>query len=224
MLVEGVHFRREWSSPGDIGAKAVLVNVSDLDAMGAEPRVATLSLALPAISGTPPEFGWHAPWSRAVDGLPFIGPHRNYPHHLFALGLGTNPGENYGMQLFEQFAIANNAWPFDEAGNVTMNTPEMIEAGDPSVAPSIAKAVEKIAEYAGVPLPKDEYHGKVQPFALRKAASFAKGSRRLPPSPSMTCSARSASATSSSVARNAATSACGSRSMKPTVSESSSSR
>lgn len=48
MLVEGVHFRREWSSPGDIGAKAVLVNVSDLDAMGAEPRVVLLSLALPA--------------------------------------------------------------------------------------------------------------------------------------------------------------------------------
>lgn len=47
MLVEGVHFRREWSSPGDIGAKAILVNVSDLDAMGAEPRVVLLSLALP---------------------------------------------------------------------------------------------------------------------------------------------------------------------------------
>jgi glycine/D-amino acid oxidase-like deaminating enzyme len=49
-----------------------------------------LSLSLPAISGTPPEFGWHAPWSRAVDQLPFIGSHRNYPRHLFALGLGTN--------------------------------------------------------------------------------------------------------------------------------------
>lgn len=48
MLVEGVHFRREWSSPEDIGAKAVLVNVSDLGAMGAEPRIALLSLALPA--------------------------------------------------------------------------------------------------------------------------------------------------------------------------------
>ena len=30
------------------------------------------------------------PWSRAHDDLPFIGTHRNYPHHLFALGLGTN--------------------------------------------------------------------------------------------------------------------------------------
>jgi glycine/D-amino acid oxidase-like deaminating enzyme len=49
-----------------------------------------LSLALPAISGVLPDYGWHAPWSRAVDDLPFIGPHRNYPNHLFALGLGAN--------------------------------------------------------------------------------------------------------------------------------------
>ena len=49
-----------------------------------------LLLALPAISGAQPEYGWHAPWSRAHDDLPFIGTHRNYPHHLFALGLGTN--------------------------------------------------------------------------------------------------------------------------------------
>ncbi|MDQ3171583.1 MAG: thiamine-phosphate kinase [Acidobacteriota bacterium] len=47
MMIEGVHFRREWSSPHDIGAKAIAVNVSDLGAMGAEPRMATLSLALP---------------------------------------------------------------------------------------------------------------------------------------------------------------------------------
>jgi multiple sugar transport system substrate-binding protein len=47
---------------------------------------------------------------------------------LYAIGLGTNPGENYGHQLFEQFAISNNAWPLDENGNVTMDTPEMVEA------------------------------------------------------------------------------------------------
>ena len=40
----------------------------------------------------------------------------------------------------------------------------------------------------------------------------------------MTCSSRSAATTSSSVARNAATSVCGSRSMNPTVSDTSSSR
>jgi glycine/D-amino acid oxidase-like deaminating enzyme len=49
-----------------------------------------LSLAMPAISGLMPDYGWYAPWSRSVDDLPFIGAHRNYPHHLFALGLGTN--------------------------------------------------------------------------------------------------------------------------------------
>jgi multiple sugar transport system substrate-binding protein len=47
---------------------------------------------------------------------------------LYALTLGTDPGQNYGHQVFEQVAMSNNAWPFDEAGNVTMDTPEMIEA------------------------------------------------------------------------------------------------
>ena len=47
---------------------------------------------------------------------------------LYALGLGTDPGQNYGHQIFEQVAISNNAWPFDENGNVTMDTPEMVAA------------------------------------------------------------------------------------------------
>jgi thiamine-monophosphate kinase len=47
-LVEDVHFRRAWTSMRDVGYKALAVNVSDLAAMGAEPRAATLSLALPA--------------------------------------------------------------------------------------------------------------------------------------------------------------------------------
>ena len=46
--VEDVHFRRAWMSMRDIGRKALAVNVSDLAAMGASPRVATLSLALPS--------------------------------------------------------------------------------------------------------------------------------------------------------------------------------
>jgi len=47
---------------------------------------------------------------------------------LYALTLGTDPGQNYGHQIFEQVAMSNDAWPFDEAGNVTMDTPEMIAA------------------------------------------------------------------------------------------------
>lgn len=47
---------------------------------------------------------------------------------LYGIGLGTDPGQNYGHQVFEQVAISNNAWPFDDAGNVTMDTPEMVAA------------------------------------------------------------------------------------------------
>lgn len=49
---------------------------------------------------------------------------------LYGLTLGTDPGQNYGHQIFEQVAISNNAWPFDAEGNVTFDTPEMIEALD----------------------------------------------------------------------------------------------
>ena len=40
----------------------------------------------PAISGLMPEFGWERPYGQTSDGLPYIGPHRNFPRHLFALG------------------------------------------------------------------------------------------------------------------------------------------
>ncbi len=47
-LVEGVHFDRRFSSPSDIGYKAIAVNASDVAAMGGTPRLALLSLMLPA--------------------------------------------------------------------------------------------------------------------------------------------------------------------------------
>jgi thiamine-monophosphate kinase len=46
MLVEGTHFLPD-SDPAKLGHKALAVNLSDLAAMGADPRWATLSLALP---------------------------------------------------------------------------------------------------------------------------------------------------------------------------------
>jgi glycine/D-amino acid oxidase-like deaminating enzyme len=42
----------------------------------------------PAISGLQPEYGWDRPYGATTDGLMYIGPHRNYPRHLFALGGG----------------------------------------------------------------------------------------------------------------------------------------
>jgi thiamine-monophosphate kinase len=46
-VVEGVHFSRAYSTPADIGHRALAVNLSDLAAMGATPRWALLSLILP---------------------------------------------------------------------------------------------------------------------------------------------------------------------------------
>ena len=46
-VVEGVHFSRAFSTPADIGHKALAVNLSDLAAMAATPRWALLSLVLP---------------------------------------------------------------------------------------------------------------------------------------------------------------------------------
>jgi thiamine-monophosphate kinase len=47
-LVEGVHFDRAFVPPDAIGHRALAVNLSDLAAMGATPRLALLSMALPA--------------------------------------------------------------------------------------------------------------------------------------------------------------------------------
>jgi len=47
LLVEGVHFERGSISAHDLGAKAVVVNLSDIAAMAASPRYALVALALP---------------------------------------------------------------------------------------------------------------------------------------------------------------------------------
>jgi thiamine-monophosphate kinase len=47
MLVEGRHFSPQ-DGPGTVGHKSLAVNLSDMAAMGATPRWATLALALPA--------------------------------------------------------------------------------------------------------------------------------------------------------------------------------
>ncbi|NPV26001.1 MAG: thiamine-phosphate kinase [Firmicutes bacterium] len=47
MLVEGIHFRREWTSLADLGHKAMAINLSDIAAMGGRPLSALVTIALP---------------------------------------------------------------------------------------------------------------------------------------------------------------------------------
>jgi multiple sugar transport system substrate-binding protein len=72
-------------------------------------------------AGLNPPVSWED-INAACDALPGTG------NLLYALTLGTDPGQNYPHQVFEQVAISNDAWPFDAEGNVTMDTPEMVEA------------------------------------------------------------------------------------------------
>ena len=47
-LLEGRHFRRDWSGPADVGHKAAARSLADLAAMGAEPAALLVALAAPA--------------------------------------------------------------------------------------------------------------------------------------------------------------------------------
>jgi glycine/D-amino acid oxidase-like deaminating enzyme len=45
-----------------------------------------LSTLYPEISGIMPAYGWASPYGLSAEGVPYIGPHRNFPFHLFAFG------------------------------------------------------------------------------------------------------------------------------------------
>src|SRR4051794_17850811 len=53
LLVEGRHFRLDWSSPVDVGYKAAAQNLADVAAMGARPTALLVGLSAP--SSTPVE-------------------------------------------------------------------------------------------------------------------------------------------------------------------------
>src|SRR5262245_28170122 len=47
MLVEGRHFRLDWSSPHDVGRKAIAQNASDIEAMGGEATAFVVAFGAP---------------------------------------------------------------------------------------------------------------------------------------------------------------------------------
>lgn len=75
----------------------LLVGGADADAVPSRLREKTivqrtgqlmyeLSTIYPDISGVMPAYGWESSYALTGDGLPYIGPHRNFPHHLFVFG------------------------------------------------------------------------------------------------------------------------------------------
>ena len=75
MLVEGRHFRLDWSSPHDVGRKAIAQNAADIEAMGAVPIA--FVVAFGAAPGTPADAAqeladgmWH---EAALAGAGIVG-------------------------------------------------------------------------------------------------------------------------------------------------------
>jgi thiamine-monophosphate kinase len=48
VLIEGRHFRQDWSTGADVGWRAAVQNLADIDAMGAVPTALQVTLAAPA--------------------------------------------------------------------------------------------------------------------------------------------------------------------------------
>jgi glycine/D-amino acid oxidase-like deaminating enzyme len=57
---------------------------------GAQELREYFELHLPALADIGIDYAWEGLFATTPDGLPYIGPHRRYPRHAFALGYGGN--------------------------------------------------------------------------------------------------------------------------------------
>jgi glycine/D-amino acid oxidase-like deaminating enzyme len=68
----------------------------DATRRGTDALAAPLADAYPRLRDIRPEYAWEGLFATTPDGLPYIGAHRRYPKHLFALGYGGN-GMTFGF-------------------------------------------------------------------------------------------------------------------------------
>jgi glycine/D-amino acid oxidase-like deaminating enzyme len=57
---------------------------------GRKRLIAYLARIYPMLADERPEYAWGGLFAETADGLPYVGAHRRYPGHLFALGYGGN--------------------------------------------------------------------------------------------------------------------------------------
>jgi glycine/D-amino acid oxidase-like deaminating enzyme len=69
-----------------------------------------LSRLYPSLADVGPEYAWEGLFASTPDGLPYIGAHLRYPHHLFALGYGGN-GMSFGFLAGQVLTRAITARP-----------------------------------------------------------------------------------------------------------------
>lgn len=73
-----------------------------------------LTRLYPEISGVAPARGWDVPIAHTVDQVLIAGPHRNYPHHVFALGTSHDPARAFLASRIVLRHLTGTATPDDE--------------------------------------------------------------------------------------------------------------
>lgn len=80
----------------------------------AEQLMSELVELYPSLQGVTPDYAWEGLFAKTPDGLPYIGTHRRYPRHLFALGYGGN-GMTFGFMAAQALVrlVQGRAGPDD---------------------------------------------------------------------------------------------------------------
>ncbi|MDP9801616.1 thiamine-monophosphate kinase [Arcanobacterium wilhelmae] len=144
MLVEGVHFRPEWSNGADVGARSAAQNLADAVAMGARPTSLVVGLAVPPTT----EGEWVEDFARGmasvceplgvgVDGGDFVASDQIVVS-VTVLGQmeGREPLRRSGMQMEDKLVFAGNLG-HGRAGYELLNAGYTREDKNPKIAAMI---------------------------------------------------------------------------------------
>jgi thiamine-monophosphate kinase len=177
LLLEGVHFRLDWTSWRDLGYKAAAVNLSDLAAMGARPIALLVTLTLPPGTDVPSVLELYH--GLAEPGFPVVGGDTNAAElvsvSVTAVGAsdrvpgrgGARPGDElvvtgplgasaaglyvleHGLDGYDELVRAHRRPPFrlDAAATLAPRAHALIDLSD-----GLASDAARIAERSGCKL------------------------------------------------------------------------